>query len=299
MRLGIALEGGAERCAFTAGILDELMRIGVPVSAITGTSAGAGCAMNFCAGQPGIALDMMILPKSERYFGIRHLIQKRQFLNLSYMAKRYADCLDFDAFLRAPIHTDFTATNCADGSAVYLEDHGDKKRLLETLMATCALPIICPPIELDGNFYVDGSIADPIPFAHLLENGCDKVLVILTGGTDSRPTDYRKLKPILWKTYSKTYPILYQTILHRMEIYRSEAEQMWLAQQLGQVFVMRPQIAPISLFTQNVEQITRYYMHGKAYFQKRWVEIERWLSAAPVMADHPQAMKSMQMQCAF
>ena len=126
MRLGIALEGGAERSAFTAGVLDAIMDRKIPVSAITGTSAGAGCAINFRTGQAGIALDMMILSGEERYFGIRHFLQTRKFLDLPYMAKLYADRLNFDSFFRSSIETDFAVTNCADGMAVYLSDKAVK-----------------------------------------------------------------------------------------------------------------------------------------------------------------------------
>ena len=145
-------------------------------------------------------------------------------------------------------------------------------------MATCALPIVCPPVELDGQHYVDGSIADPIPFAHLLEKGCDKILVILTGGANSHPTDYRKLKPLLWQFYAKSYPKLYAAILHRIAVYQEEIQKMCRAQQNGQVFVLRPQIAPISLFTQNPEKIIDYYQHGKNHLEHLLPELEHWLS---------------------
>lgn len=48
--IGIALEGGAERSAFTVGVLDQLMEYEFNASAVSGTSAGAGCALNFCSG---------------------------------------------------------------------------------------------------------------------------------------------------------------------------------------------------------------------------------------------------------
>lgn len=41
--IGLALEGGADRCAFTAGVVDVLMQHQFYASAASGTSAGAGC----------------------------------------------------------------------------------------------------------------------------------------------------------------------------------------------------------------------------------------------------------------
>lgn len=277
MRLGIALEGGAERSAFTAGVLDQIMEAGLPVTHITGTSAGAGCAMNFRSGQPGISFEMMILPPKERYFGIANFLRTGKFIHLDHMANLYAKRLNFKQFFHSTIHTDFTATCCETGEAVYLTEEGSIKRLLQTLKATCALPIVCSPVEVDQAHFVDGSITDPIPFQHLLDCGCDKVIVILTGTTDCKPTDYTKFKPLLWKFYHNTYPELYHTILNRIQQYDKETQKMQQAEKAGQVYVLRPQEQSIPLFTQNPNQITSYYNHGKKLATSLLPDILDWM----------------------
>lgn len=50
MKIGLVLEGGANRGVFTSGVLDYLMEQGVTFQYVAGTSAGAGNAMNFIAG---------------------------------------------------------------------------------------------------------------------------------------------------------------------------------------------------------------------------------------------------------
>ena len=44
--IGVALEGGAERSSFTAGVMDALMAHDFYAGAASGTSAGAGCVLN-------------------------------------------------------------------------------------------------------------------------------------------------------------------------------------------------------------------------------------------------------------
>ncbi|MCD8218797.1 MAG: patatin-like phospholipase family protein [Ruminococcus sp.] len=87
------------------------------------------------------------------------------------MAKSYANRIDFSRFFTSSVDVDFAATCCEDGSAAYLSDHHSKKRLLQALMASCALPIICRSVSICDRHYVDGSIVAPIHFSHLLEKG--------------------------------------------------------------------------------------------------------------------------------
>lgn len=276
---GIALEGGAERSAFTAGVLDALMEREFYTSVASGTSAGAGCVLNYRSGQRGVALDMMIMERKRRYFGIRHMAHTGQFLNLDRMAHEFASRVDWHAYRTPSMQTDFVATCCEDGKPAYLTDAGDQKRLFTAIKASCALPIICDPVELDGKHYVDGSIADPIPFSHLLENGCDKVLVVLTGGKDAHPTDYTRLRPLLRRLYYRKYPALYHAIMTRIACYEQQIRQMEQAQKENRVFVLRPQIAPIPLFTQNEEKILSYYQHGCDLIAQQWEEICQFLKS--------------------
>lgn len=185
--IGVALEGGAERSSFTAGVMDALMAHDFYAGAASGTSAGAGCVLNYRSGQQGVALEMMIMERHSRYFGIRHMAHTGRFLNLDHMAHEYASRISWDAYRHPSMQTDFVATCCEDGKPAYLTDAGSKQRLFTAIKASCALPIICEPVELDGRHYVDGSIVDPIPFLHLLEQGCDKVLVVLTGSENAIP----------------------------------------------------------------------------------------------------------------
>ena len=187
--IGIALEGGAERSSFTAGVIDALMARDFYAAAASGTSAGAGCVLNYRSRQQGVSLEMMIMERHSRYFGIRHMAHTGRFLNLDHMAQEYASRIDWAVYQQFAMQTDFVATCCEDGEPAYLTDDGSRHRLFTAIKASCALPIICEPVELDGKHYVDGSIADPIPFLHLLEQGCDKVIVVLTGSEHARPTD--------------------------------------------------------------------------------------------------------------
>lgn len=277
--IGIALEGGAERSSFTAGVIDALMARDFYAAAASGTSAGAGCVLNYRSRQQGVSLEMMIMERHSRYFGIRHMAHTGRFLNLDHMAQEYASRIDWTVYQQFAMQTDFVATCCEDGEPAYLTDDGSRHRLFTAIKASCALPIICEPVELDGKHYVDGSIADPIPFLHLLEQGCDKVIVVLTGSEHARPTDYTRLRPLLRQLYAKKYPMLYHAVLHRIACYEEQVHALEQAQREQRALVLRPQVKSIPLFTQNEDKIRAYYQHGCELVDQRWTEITAFLES--------------------
>ena len=60
---------------------------------------------------------------------------------------------------------------------------------MEYFRATSAMPFVSQFVEINRQKYLDGGIADSIPFEKAQELGCDKIIVILT-----QPIDYRKTK---------------------------------------------------------------------------------------------------------
>lgn len=277
MLTGIALEGGAERSAFTAGVLDALMERGFYADAVSGTSAGAGCMLNYRSRQPKLSLDMLLKNHRERCFGVAQLVSTGKFLNLERMASTYADMMHWASYKQQTMQTFFVATCCETGLPVYLEDDGNPSRACNALKASCALPILCKPVKMDGVHFVDGSIADPIPLAPLLQVGCEKVIVVCTGQTGTKPTNYTSFRPLLHRLYYSTYPQLYHAILARIDTYQQILRHIHRLHHIHKVFVLRPTIQPISLFACNRQKILAYYRHGQETVAQNWVELCRFL----------------------
>lgn len=195
--IGVALEGGAERSSFTAGVMDALMAHDFYAGAASGTSARSRLCVKLPFRAAGRRSGNDDYGTPQPLFRHPPHAHTGRFLNLDHMAHEYASRISWDAYRHPSMQTDFVATCCEDGKPAYLTDAGSKQRLFTAIKASCALPIICEPVELDGRHYVDSSIVDPIPFLHLLEQGCDKVLVVLTGNENAHPTDYTRLRLLL------------------------------------------------------------------------------------------------------
>ena len=107
----------------------------------------------------------------------------------------------------------FFATQIS-GQAAYLPvPRRDDKFLL--LQATCAIPLLFPPIVIDGVPCLDGGCADAIPWRRALELGCDRLVVVLT-----RERSYRKkpdrMGPLMERAFRK-YPAFLETLADRAE----------------------------------------------------------------------------------
>ncbi|MBQ8411199.1 MAG: patatin family protein, partial [Ruminiclostridium sp.] len=91
------------------------------------------------------------------------------------------------------------------------------------LRATSSLTILFQPVEINVNLYLYGGISDSIPFEYALNNGCDKVIVVLT-----RERDFVKKKesiiPLIKSAYKK-YPKLIEAMEKRHIMYNNELEK--------------------------------------------------------------------------
>ena len=145
MKIGLVLEGGANRGVFTSGVLDYFMEqdLGKAFRYVIGTSAGAGNAMNFISGQHGRSRDTTITKdKRYAYFGLKNIIRTGHLFdmeNIYWRVPTEYNLFDFDAYFRNPIEREYTATNCLTGQAEYLTDHGtDRRYLMNVGMASSA-----------------------------------------------------------------------------------------------------------------------------------------------------------------
>lgn len=157
MKIGLVLEGGANRGVFTSGVLDYFMEqdLGKAFRYVIGTSAGAGNAMNFISGQHGRSRDTTITKdKRYAYFGLKNIIRTGHLFdmeNIYWRVPTEYNLFDFDAYFRNPIEREYTATNCLTGQAEYLTDYGtDRRYLMNIGMASSALPAQRRPLSSMG-----------------------------------------------------------------------------------------------------------------------------------------------------
>ncbi len=241
-RTGLVLEGGGMRGIFTVGVLDCFMDHGVRFPYTVGVSAGASNGISYISGQRGRSRFSNIdLLKHYNYIGWRHFLRGRGYIDLDYIFYVYPERyypFDYDAFFKAPERFEMVVSNCLTGQAEYLEEKRDRDRLLAVCKASCTLPVLCPITYVDGVPMVDGGVCDAIPVRHALEQGCDRLVLVLTRNKGYRKADKDFYLPGF--IYHQ-YPALREQLRTRYRRYNETLDFIEQLEREGKAIVIRPE----------------------------------------------------------
>ncbi|MCR5377893.1 MAG: patatin family protein [Fibrobacter sp.] len=279
MKVGLALEGGSRQTMFSAGVLDTWLDEGINFNYVAGVSAGAHAAINFITRQQG-RLRFIVMPTrlqegkkwASKYIGIQ-----KEFHALNYLSADGKMPLDFDAFSGSKVECEIGLTCCETGRAEFKSEKKSKKRLLDLVSASCALPMIFPMVPLDGKHYADGCITVPIPFERAFEKGCDKVVAVSTHYPGEHVTDFRKYRAILNPMYKRKYPDLFRALMVRLKRYDKMFLQMEELEKKGRLFLMRPLIDLCDQFDTDLEKMNESYEHGVEMATRRMDDLKAFL----------------------
>jgi len=277
MKLGLVLEGGASRSYFSVGVMDALMDENIWADYCIGASAGIANGISYVSRQRGRSLKIGLeFLHDKRYMGWRHMFSpnNKSYYNIPFvfeeMPRKYVP-FDYETFKKHCENTYAAVTNLETGACEYIHLTGEDKSWT-ALVASCALPILFPPISLGGGLYMDGGITDPIPVLRALSDGCDKVLVVLT-----RERDYVKKKesglPFASYLFRK-YPAFVDALHARTDLYNETRKQLFELEQEGRALVLAPKSTAGWRRTESSpSKVQEMYDAGISCVQKRRDEI--------------------------
>jgi len=273
MKLGLVVEGGGMKCAWSAAILDRLMDDEIRPDYAIGASAGAACAASFVAGQRGRNRRFFVDHVSEpRYMGASALLREGSFFNLHYIYQELtgeggADELDYEAILRNPCELWAVATDVETGKPAYFtkkDMHPDDFRVF---MATCAIPVVCRPVEIGGRLYCDGGCSDPIPVRRAFEAGCDRVIVVLCRPADTvrTPEAHRGI----YHAVLKRSPQLIRDLDTRHLRYNARLAACRRLEEEGRVLILAPRRPlAVSTYTKDAKVLQGMYDLGLHEYER-------------------------------
>lgn len=223
----LVLSGGANRGAVEAGAILALFERGIFPDLVVGASVGAinatyiACqpslegAKNLCELWLGISREnvfpgdifrrfFLLLSKRDRIYPNDRL---RQFLT------KRVPCRTFE---KTAIPLCVVATSLDKGEEVVL----DSGNLIEAILASCAIPGVFPPVEIDGIRYVDGGVTDNVPISVAVEKGADTIYVINVGWINEREKMIRNVFDITVASFNALQRKKFMT---ELEHYRAKA----------------------------------------------------------------------------
>lgn len=244
MKLGITMEGGASRTVFSCGVADCFLEENIMPDYFIGVSAGIAFGISYLSKQKGrnkILAEKYMSDK--RYMGARYLFDKnmKSFYNIPFVFKEVPQKLlpfDYEAFAAFPGEVEAAVTNIHTGKAEYLTVPRDDTNF-DAIVASCSLPVLFQPVKIGKQYYLDGGVADSIPYQRAMEKGCDKNIVILTRERDYIKTTDHSIK-VASKIYRK-YPKFVEAMQNRAGSYNECMKQLFQAEKEGKVFVIAPE----------------------------------------------------------
>lgn len=256
-KIGLVVEGGGMKCAYNAGILDAFLDAGISFDYCIGVSAGSGNLASYLAGQRGRNLRFFTEHiHSPRYFGLKSLMKTGDLFGLQYIyggltCAEGQDPLDFNAFMKNPAEYEAVVTNALTGKPEYFGREMMKQDDYRLIMASSAIPVVCHPVELNGVPYFDGGLTDAIPVRRALEQGCGKLVVILSKNRDyvRKPQGMRRL----YSRVCRSYPNIVDAIERRHIVYNENMKDVFFLERQGVAFVFAAS-EPIHVGTYSIKE---------------------------------------------
>ena len=263
-KTALVLEGGGLRGVFTCGVLDCFMDHGIRFPFTIGVSAGACNGLSYMSGQRGRAKSSNIdLMDKHHYVGLKYLFTQGCIMDFKLLFKDFPERIipyDYDAYFSNPGRFVMVTTNCLTGQAEYFEEKSSSERVMDIVRASSSLPFVTKITYVDGVPMLDGGIVDSIPVQYALDQGYEKLVIILT-----RNKGYRKKegKMRAAKAFYRKYPLLKKALLRRNEVYNQAMDLVEKLEAEGKAVIIRP-LKPVEVgrMEKDTSKLTALYKEG-------------------------------------
>ena len=261
--------GGGFRASYGAGVMDRMLEDGISVDHCYGVSAGSANMVSFIAKQHGRNHTFYTQNAFRKeYASFDSYVKNHNFANLDYVYSTLSNHdgenpVDYAAFEANP--TDFTvvACNAEDGSTKYFSKSDVGYDNFDILKASSAVPVACEPYEIDGVPYYDGGIADQIPVQKTIDDGYDRIVVILTRPKDTVREQKRDIGPA--RILKRSHPEAAEKLLNRYQTYNDEVALAKEYEQDGRVLILAPEsLYGLNTLSKSFEGLERMYRAGYA-----------------------------------
>ena len=185
-KIGLALSGGGARGFAHLGAMMAFADNGIAFDCVAGTSVGSLFGAAYALG-----LDLGKVKECCYTVKDKDLVTKLfKVGSPSHNIERLADKLfDGAKFGQTQIPFACVAVDLVSGSEVVL----DSGSLAKACSASCAVPMVFTPVEMDGMVLVDGGVANNIPADVCRQLGADIVIAVDLNHTRSEGTSSTKL----------------------------------------------------------------------------------------------------------
>lgn len=281
IKAALVLEGGALRGMYTSGVLDTFLKNNMEFECVAGVSAGALNAMSYISKQPGRSAKINLeYCDDPRYIGRKAFIKNKGIIGYDYLFGDISENkvpFDYKSFENTNQRFIIVTTNCEKAETEYLEK-SNCNDLFKAAQASSSMPLASAMVEINNNHYLDGAVTTSIPVKWALEQGYEKVVVVLTRDkTYRKPMLSNKMKKLYKLAYHK-YPKLIEKLNTMPERYNKLQDEIIDLEKEGKIFIIRPEKEVIvSRLEKDKEKLENLYKEGIAEAEKNLDALKEYL----------------------
>lgn len=263
---GLVLEGGGMRGAYTAGVLDAFLDLGIHFKDIIGVSAGAANAISYISLQYGRNRELYRrFAPDERYLSFKNFLKTGSFFGMNYVFYEVPQVhlpFDYKAFKESDKSLTIVATSVKDGAAFYKQiDDVEDENQMKYLCASAAIPMASTMFHVDGELLMDGGASDSIPIEYSMRKGNEKNIVVLTRnkGWQAKKSAFSSFAYLRYPRHRK----FAHTVANRFKYYNESLAIAAEQARLGNAIVLYPsQPIVASRFEKDPDKLLALYQNG-------------------------------------
>ncbi len=195
----LVLGGGGPRGAVQIGMLQVLAEHGFVPDRIYGCSVGAVNGVGFACDPTPEGVERMaqiwtginrehVFPQGRLHGPWLYFQQRESVYSNSGLRTIVEDGITFDRLEDIPVPVEVVATSLTDGRERWFT-YGPAA---ETVLASAAMPAIFPPIEIEGEQYIDGGVVNNVPIQRAIDAGATRIVVLLCSSPVYAPATSRR-----------------------------------------------------------------------------------------------------------
>lgn len=269
--VALIFEGGGMRASYTSAVVATLLENELYFDYVAGISAGSSNVVNYVARQKERARACFVDFAADPQFGdLRTFLRGQGLFNSEYIYEQTSGPdgplpLEFSQFTDNPAQFRIGSFNCETGNTHYWsnKDVTTHERLMKAVRASSSMPIVMPPVDIDGQLHLDGAIGSSggIPLDVAKADGYEKFFFVLT-----RPRDYVKKpprNPRFYRRALRNLPLAAEATINRWKRYNDTREEILELEREGKAYVFWAENMMVSNQERNVAKLARNYNRGR------------------------------------
>lgn len=279
----LIFEGGGMRGAYTAPVVSTLLEAGIHVEWFAGISAGSTHVCNYASRDAARARRSFVDIVSDPEFGgMRSFLRGDGYFNAAHIYEHTSlpdEWLPFDwaTYRDNPVQPRVGAFNATRGEEVWFtkEDMSTLVDLTVRVRASSTLPVLMPPVTIDGEVFVDGALGPDggIALDAAESEGYEKFFVVLTRSRTYVKGPQRFPSAAWLRRRYRDLPCVAEGILARPDRYNETRRRVFELEQQGRALVFAPEDLHITNTEKRLSRLERTWEAGLAQARR---ELPRW-----------------------